>query len=1530
MAYEDWGDLSNIQAAQMPPEPPSLLGRFGQRVANAPSDIINSLLQLEHNVGVSDQLRSVPTPYDIPEARTLPEGVVDIGAGLAESIPLFATGEGAGAGLARLAELGPVATRAARLAAGFGLNDLTRSPEQAAAGAATGGLMGVAESVPGIPARIASMLGLAAASYGSGKMAGESDTQAGVESGVNVLLSQLFRARTKRPAIPTAAEPPPALQPMGPQLTYPDMLQGRVIPKPPGYGGELPGRPLALEAGGGGRYPTLEGDFTMEQPRLEGPVAPLQLEGRQPIAAPPPAPVTRQVMPAPEPPKMTLPQLLATLGVPEDARPPEAPRPPIAPRPPERPIPPRAPFPPRAPGELLMTDMEQMRGAGYTEEPPPVAPAVPPTSPEPVVPSPPATTKPQKLMLSDVLTAENSQQAAEKLGVEFKGFWPGTNHVEFRFPPSDRPTDRANFTLNPNATYKDLKNKVKTKRAEFEANPPAEWVAKQRLKGEGSGQAKSFADTSKPLGEGEVATLQPESAAASPPSPLENAPPPPEGMKYGDIVKFKSGDEVIKGKLQPPVEGSYFRIVETDGTEHDMPAAKLSVEKARSQQSIKDSEVLKDVIENLGVGEAGAAKLEQAQNESTFGKKKISNFGQHGFTVPEQLEALSKFIVAPAIGGLAGYASGDENNRTGAALAGALAAGFGGHYLFKLLKMAAHGHDIRMADTTTKTASGSTTVKGKVSAEKVFDWAKSESVEGLKAIFGDEAVARDAAWAGGMANGWQRFARWMNDNFKTDWELTRTFQQADGIVNEQLDNVRNNIKALTSHPIFKADETIRAAVRRFIENGDLSKLDSLVSNKEIKDFAISAKASIKTLATMFGSGLPDGSLKDRVTATLNSYLTQSYRAFETPDKFKPDLEKVIKAAESIKSQFPDMDFNQVLSVTLGYLQDIRAGKQFGRTLEGVSIGSGLTELKHLTPEFRDMLDPIKDPLERILFTAIKLGHAARSAAFFDEVARMEKPNGIKWAYGSKEHSDIVATLQQQAIHGTTEAVRVEARAKLRDVMNYVYQPEDVRAGKLAGQWVDSKLRAQIVDYGTNAQTFSNPIINAIAKGTNLIKYNKIILSPLQFARQVVQLPILGLMSGTGMGDWVEAFKILKEHGDDYHRLQREGVLAGDIIQGMIRKDARFMVTGALDAKLGAKLSTGLHKWEELWRMPDLIVRTSAFLKKERQLTEAAGLSKPTREITNAAIDHMNRYTMNYAAVSPFVRKARQLPFLNQYMSWTAETLRITKNLVEDVRQGNDNAAYAGAVLTGLAAIPTSMAWLSEQTLSEKDRADWNKYKDMGAAYSRYNFRIVMGRLPNGDFRYLDFTPLVIHDQLMRMTKGIAAGDWEAVKASNPVMGWENTPALNIFAILTTQRDRFTGDKLYGTADVASAVWKEAAPTLAGGSEWDRLVRSVTPNAEGGLGIIDQRTGRQSSLADVLVNYATSVRPYTLRPAMYEQAAIHETQDRLRQQQRVMRRAMQTNRTQESKERARQDFIEARTEILKDFRRKLGIQEPPSS
>ena len=36
---------------------------------------------------------------------------------------------------------------------------------------------------------------------------------------------------------------------------------------------------------------------------------------------------------------------------------------------------------------------------------------------------------------------------------------------------------------------------------------------------------------------------------------------------------------------------------------------------------------------------------------------------------------------------------------------------------------------------------------------------------------------------------------------------------------------------------------------------------------------------------MFAGGLKEGKIKDKVMETLDTYLTRSYRAFETPDNF---------------------------------------------------------------------------------------------------------------------------------------------------------------------------------------------------------------------------------------------------------------------------------------------------------------------------------------------------------------------------------------------------------------------------------------------------------------------------------------------------------------------------------------------------------------------------------------------------------------------------------------------------------------------
>jgi hypothetical protein len=138
-SYEE--SVAALQSAPPTLQSPSLFGRAGEQLANAPSNIINDLFRLYYNLGASPRASEpveVPKPYDIPAPQNFGESAVDLGANLAESLPWFLTGEGAGVGIARLAEAGPLATNIAKLSGGFALQGLTESKEQAAESGALG------------------------------------------------------------------------------------------------------------------------------------------------------------------------------------------------------------------------------------------------------------------------------------------------------------------------------------------------------------------------------------------------------------------------------------------------------------------------------------------------------------------------------------------------------------------------------------------------------------------------------------------------------------------------------------------------------------------------------------------------------------------------------------------------------------------------------------------------------------------------------------------------------------------------------------------------------------------------------------------------------------------------------------------------------------------------------------------------------------------------------------------------------------------------------------------------------------------------------------------------------------------------------------------------------------------------------------------------------------------------------------------------------------------------------------------------
>ena len=481
---------------ELPQERPGLLARFGENVANTPSDIINSMMNLYYGLGFRSAEQpapvSVPKPFDIPAPQTIPETLTDVAA----TIPTYLTGEAAGAEIATGSGLEKAAAlaRMLKVGGGFGLQGLTTSPEEGAKQAGVGAAYGAAESALPLPARLAAAGGVGLETYLSNREAGATRTRAGLMAGLMSLLP--FATRTKIPPPATPVEEVGselALRPAGPLVGESPIPEMRPIP---GTGGPVPfggaleesttrARPIfGTETAGMGGTELPNGP----QPALAlpSPEAPLLLRAR---TTPPEGALIRD-------PIMT--QLEARRGA--GIQPPEG----------------------SLIQEPIMTQQEARRGigleGGLTEEPlftqaevrrgmgvqPPEGSlidigGVPKAGVEPLA-APP--TAPPKIKLATIIQHDNeaiSQAAADKLGIEYKGIWPGTNHIEFKIPEDAPNAARgANITLESGATFKDLKNTVAERIQRFEDGAA--------LKREGTGDAA-------------VATVQhgapPESAAAT-------------------------------------------------------------------------------------------------------------------------------------------------------------------------------------------------------------------------------------------------------------------------------------------------------------------------------------------------------------------------------------------------------------------------------------------------------------------------------------------------------------------------------------------------------------------------------------------------------------------------------------------------------------------------------------------------------------------------------------------------------------------------------------------------------------------------------------------------------------------------------------------------------------------------------------------------------------------------------------------------------------------------------------------------------
>lgn len=1556
--------LSAEEEAALSPRP-GLFGRVGQQFANAPSDIYNDIARLAFNIGLTENYEStkVPQPYDIPEAETGGEIAIDTISEVAKSIPLFLTGSGVGMGAARIAGAGKRVTDLAKMTASFALPGLAESPEAGAGGAALGA---ASEAASYIPARY--RLPLAGAVSAASAIGTYSTTGDRVAAGQAALLGVpfLFGKGAKSSAVQEAADRVAPLQPKGLVEVRPP--EGSIVRQPPEGSISIDPfktrdtRSVIRHSPSEPQIPTPPaGSLT----RIEPP------EGSLLRVLPPPGSMierssaTRSLMEV-RPPEGSIMRTAATTESGLIAPPPGSITQTGATRDlrnlirytarEEPPIP-----PPNLPKMVQwngkwMTEEEALASLGKTfaEE------ATKKETARTQVTTKAEINPKRNITLKTILHEEDSEmivKATQKLGVQYEGI--GIDGLNFTDPRHG-----GTFSLPSGTTYKDLKNKVFAKQQEFSKTTP-----KTSVKGEQKLNKEIAALEPKPVEP--VATLQPEKAKpVKPKSPKElkasvgkpnmvgTIPVAIEGQEY-NIVKQggkwydaskldrdnasagllantkQEAVQVLKKQHLSTPSSLEEAAVETGGKTGKIAFAKGERVSADFGEGLEPAVVVaskdgittvkslsgRDVVdrydhqiqsssktaptaisrgkeENYGTLEDLQTLEQQNELKSTF-KLREGRASESGAIPADVAIAIGKYVSVPLVGAAIGAALDEPDKRLRGAILGAAAAGLlitGGPVLLK-----------RLADANPNvTKAGSVAAGVKEATEATF-----------KAAIGAEEFAAKVA-TGRKSTGFERVGRWMEKHLHTSPEVIRLFGRSNEI--EVLGESLHKALTTLSRNKFTPEQNIVILDYLFGKQGK-GQLDRSVG-KELGDM-VSAAGEIRTaLQKVTTIGMKDGKLKTTIEKSYDEYLTTTYKFFTDP-KYFPTDEAVLKAAQQMDVNFGSVENR--MDILYDWLHQVQANRKQFKIVGGFgeSLGSLLARKNpNLTPAFKDMLGIYDDPIQRLAVTGTKLVHAARTAKFFDEVSQGVKQNGLKMVYSAEEKDIARVALQHQleklkaeSKGGIDDITKVATlQSKIQDLRNYVWSGSNPTFGKLSSTFIDRRVRDSLNTFDAVFTHFQSPMAKTLLKWTNGIKYGKILLSPLQFSRQAVTFPLMGMMAKTFPSDWGKAWQTLFNNPAERERLTKIGVIWGDQVSGMLKKDLEAMMEGRLDDLIQNRMvKKGLHKWEEMFRTPDLLVRISAFQREEARLLRAG---RSAREAEDGGIDFANRYSMNYAAVPPGIQKARQIPFLNQYLTFAYEAARIAKNLGEDAIMKKD--PHAMAILGTLATAPFLLEKASEAMLSDKDREDWKRLKSLQQDYRRGNFNIVTSRDQKGNFHFVNFTPLIIHDTWMKMGRDIMSGDMKAFLADNPLFGWDNTPLLNVASNAMTGTDLHTKVPLKSFADQFHAARRELAPPLVG-SDLDRLVDALKLNEEGGLGITDSRTGATVSLEGLLASYLTSVRSYSSNLTNVQLGEISTAKQQVQEMHSQLKKVLRSNQTQAAKDaaierfkqRARQRFFEAR-------------------
>lgn len=596
------------------------------------------------------------------------------------------------------------------------------------------------------------------------------------------------------------------------------------------------------------------------------------------------------------------------------------------------------------------------------------------------------------------------------------------------------------------------------------------------------------------------------------------------------------------------------------------------------------------------------------------------------------------------------------------------------------------------------------------------------------------------------------------------------------------------------------------------------------------------------------------------------------------------------------------------------------------------------EKKVITQNYRDLLGQIKDPAQRELYSLNKLFSNIAQAKTISEIADTALGSGAKLAYIADTTGAKVVPSAKMWEQAKADALAKGDKALHDELQGYVQLPESASLGKLSGAMVPRDVRNTLDEI----QSTMGSVARFFSKANNVTKEVATVWNPSTQIRQAAQTPFFMLAARVSPAQIVNAIKQVAADtrvgrkagiaGGMISELHQQHMLGANYSEAELNAFARKLASGNTGnaAVRGLKAVRGAVMG--LYGIPDDLVRTAAYLShKPRFMAEALKKGLVGDAAEKFARDHatmfVNEKTMNYGQVSKAVKIARQIPFVSPFASYSAEMVRLTKNLLKDVATGSaSDKLWATTALATLYAFPMALAsWAKNKFLSPDEQKEWEKSEALMPQQQRGQLKLVTGKNKKGSFEYQGLNPWMPAGDMVSMIQNATKGDWESFAATQPFFGWQKSPIASAIVDTTIKEEHsFTHKPLDTPQKKLGRVAEAFTPSLTPGVGFagKKLQRAFTRNDDGTLGEVDPRTGNETTPQSALLSLA-GVNQQVANPTLLRKRAEQEVGRKLSAAKAELNSVLRSGAPSEQKKAAQKRFLIKRQEIQVEARRLMG-------